>query len=84
MKIELINYTYLKKVKLHSLVIRFIDEDKLKVGDTFSSVDDSAIKFVVKSIAIGSYNFNNDTFTIEINPPPMTLKKYENKIFIKS
>lgn len=88
MKIEVVNTLYLKSnaeksQDVYALDIKLLDDKQIKVGDTFLSNDDNTIFFRVKSLAIGSYDFNNDIYSIQIEEPTIPLEKYEGHLFEK-
>lgn len=88
MKIQVVNVLYLKSnVKesqdLYALDIKFLDEKIIKVGDVFLSEDGKNTIFKVKSLAIGSYDFKDDLYSVQIEKPSISIEKYKGSLFAK-
>ena len=88
MKIQVINTFYLKSKDnstddLYALDIKFFEDDKIKTGDVFIDDENGSLSFKVNSLAIGSYNFNNDTFSIQIEKPSVFLENFKDLFFKK-
>ena len=83
MKIYVKGAIHLNKNDIYLMTIKLIEGDKILVSDKWLNEKDNNLFFIVKSLTLGTYNFDTDTFDIVIEKPSSPIEKYIDKKFVK-
>lgn len=83
MKIFIKEIYYLASNDLHILTIKFKDGKKILPGDELVCEDLPDLSFIVESLTIGTYNYDDDSFDIIIKKPNQPLPQYARRTFVK-
>lgn len=83
MKIYVKEAIHLKKSDMYILTVKLIDGNKVLSAEKWINEKDNNLFFMIKSLTLGTYNFDNDTFDIVIEKPLSPIEEYINKDFIK-
>ncbi|MBL7730358.1 MAG: hypothetical protein JNM88_04205 [Chitinophagaceae bacterium] len=75
---------HIKEVDAYILFIKFIEGDKIKTGDTCYDESDPGLSFTMKNFILGTYNYQDKSFQIEIEKPARPLQDFDEKTFIKN
>ena len=82
MKIYVKGAIHLKKSDIYLMTIKLI-EGKILPAEKWINEKDNNLFFIVKSLTLGTYNFDTDSFDIVIEKPLSSIEKYVDKNFIK-
>jgi hypothetical protein len=83
MKIYVKGGYHLKSENIWTLVIKFIEGNKILPGEKLVELNNPQSSFTVKSLIIGRASIGSDLFDILIEDPGTDISNLENKIFTK-
>jgi hypothetical protein len=78
MKILVKGGLYLEAADIYILTIKFVEGDKILPGQKLINSD---LSFTVKSLTLGTYNYETDSFDVVIEKSNAEIKDLINKEF---